>query len=381
MFLIIILFPLLLVFFLFIYGWESLKPYNQSPLVINTFDGTNSPYHPSVINIESYFPGKYKYMMSETPFCFSRPSFGEDYRDQYECPSIHYSSDGVIWEELFNNPIDSLNQINIKDRDYFSDPDLVVTPGGIECWYRINRRYGKETNQENISLLRKVSLDGVNWTEREELVNCEIQDSDKGIGRIVISQGVLYENGYKCWYIDNIHLGREEVCYSFFDELKGMWSDKKGVRLKGPKTTPWHLHIMKDGDAYWLTLYDHKNISIWRGTSELEFDYVKTVLTPCNRTGSFYSHNLYRACLIKICDNRWRLYFSADDMFKSYIGIMEGDSPSSLKVVSADGKQHIFLKEFLPLVLKTRITILNKKYQLNKNRVSCLLHRGITKYL
>ena len=350
-------------------GWIRLSKFNQSPLIIKTFDGTNSPYHPSVIKIEGIIDGKYKYMMAETPFCFSRPSKGVNYRDQFECPSIHFSIDGVCWEEININPIDILNEYDIINKDYFSDPDLVISPNGIECWYRLNRRYGIETNQKNISLLRKTTRDGKTWTSREEIVNCERQDSSLGIGKIVISPGVIYEDCYKCWYIDDIHLGDERICYSVFDEKDGTWRNKKYVNMNGPKITPWHLHVLKDHGIYWLTLYDHKNISIWKGYNELEFNYVKTILTPNNKIGSFYSHNLYRACLIKINDKKWRLYFSADDMFKSYIGLMEGESPETMTVRSVNEKPHSSFSDYLSLVFKTWNHLILKKYQLNKNRI------------
>ena len=346
-----------------------LKGYNQSPLTIKTFDGSNSPYHPSVkYNKEGF--GGYEYIMAETPFYLTLPLVGDNYRDQFECPSLHYSHDGIHWLEVVENPIDQLTQEEVRNRDYFSDPDLVETPNGIECWYRLNRRYGKETNQENILLLRKISKDGVVWGEREVIADLQKADETKGLGRIVISQGVIFEDGkYKCWYVDNIHLHKERICYSESSDATKTWSDKKVVKLNGPIITPWHLHVLRDGDIIWLTVYDHRSISLWKGTNETEFEFVRMLVSPCGVYGSFYSNNTYRACLTKVSDNYYRLYFSADDMFRSYIGIMEGATPDSLRMISVDNQSHSSFLRSLSLMIKTKWVVSYKKVSYYSKRL------------
>ena len=371
----IIAISLLLVFIYLLALLIRLRKYNESPLSINTFDGSNSPYHPSVKYKQDGFGG-YEYIMVETPFFLTLPSVGDNYRDQFECPSIHYSHDGIHWLEIGENPIDNLTSEERRNKDYFSDPDLVETTYGIECWYRLNRRYGKETNQENILLLRKISKDGIKWGEREVIADLQVANPQVGLGKIVISQSVLYEDGkYKCWYVDDIHLHKERICYSESSDDTRSWSDKIVVKLNGPAITPWHLHVLRDGDTLWLTIYDHHSISLWKGTNEAKFEYVKTLVCPCGVYGSFYSNNTYRACLTKVSDNLYRLYFSADDMFHSYIGLMEGESPLLLRVVSVDAKRHIMLSELFPLIIKTKKTILYKKYQFNKNRMRRLTQK------
>jgi hypothetical protein len=49
---------------------------------------------------------------------------------------------------------------------------------------------------------------------------------------------------------------------------------------------------------------------------------------------------LYRASLIKVVGNDYRLYFSAEDDFSSHIGVMCGESPTSMQVISVDGGEH-----------------------------------------
>ena len=46
------------------YHYIRLHKYNQSPLNIETFDGSNSPYHPSVLYSSDGW-GEYHYIMSD----------------------------------------------------------------------------------------------------------------------------------------------------------------------------------------------------------------------------------------------------------------------------------------------------------------------------
>lgn len=48
-------------------AWYKLQKYNQQPLGIKTFDGSDSSYHPAVLYFGKGWCG-YKYWMSEIPF-------------------------------------------------------------------------------------------------------------------------------------------------------------------------------------------------------------------------------------------------------------------------------------------------------------------------
>ena len=65
--------------------------------------------------------------------------------------------------------------------------------------------------------------------------------------------------------------------------------------------------------------------------------------------GSFYSYGLYRSSLIK--DNeKYKLYFSAFEK-KTAIGLMEGNSISTLHATSAEGNFISFCK--FPIINQT----------------------------
>ena len=317
-------------------GFHKLTDYNQSPLMIRTFDGSDSPYHPSVLYKKGYFSG-YNYIMSETPFYISLPNSGKRYRDQFECPSIHFSFDGIHWEEKILNPISDLTEKQKANKDYFSDPDLVITPDGIECWYRINRRYGSIHGHDKISLLRKKSTDGILWSQEEEIINLETNGEASVLGKIIVSPAVIFEQDkYKLWYVDNVHKGKGHIRYAYCEPSLSEWKDGNTINMEGPSISPWHIHILKDENTYWLTVYDRNNITLWRGDSEKTFSYVKTLITPSKIIGSFYSHGVYRACMIKTPESNYRLYFSGNDLFKTYIGIMEGETPEDMTIMNND---------------------------------------------
>ena len=355
------------------YHYIRLHKYNQSPLNIETFDGSNSPYHPSVLYSSDGW-GEYHYIMSETPFYFGLPSVGENYRDQYEDPSIHFSKDGLHWTKC-TEPLVKLSKEEIDNRDYYSDPDLVWGPNGLECWYRMNRRYGTETNQDNIVLYRSILNKELYWSKPELIADLEHGDFCKSLGRTVISQTLLYEDGkYKMWYHSGGGFKNGVLEYSETDTTLNTWTKSKRLVLKGPKISPWHQHIMKDGKIYWLTIYDHqKNITIWKSIDGISFDFACMPIQHSGIIGSYYSHDLYRACLIKLPNKLYRLYFSADDGFKSSIGVMEGLSPASLKIISIDDKKYCSFGNFVSMYFCTRYDYVQNKISYYTKRILQIL--------
>ncbi|MBQ3244968.1 MAG: hypothetical protein IJB01_10215 [Bacteroidaceae bacterium] len=307
----------------FIFLYIKLRPYNQGALKIKTFDGTDSPYHPSVLYFKEGWNG-YKYWMAETPFSpKSKP-----YEDRNECPSIHVSNNGIDWAELINNPIDDLNEKEVEELDYFSDPHLVFVNGGIECWYRFTHRKGITNNYNNLQLVRKTSKDGVNWSEREILVNLATNEGNS-LGNMVVSPAILYQDGkYRMWYVNSESRVTRGLSYSESNDGK-VWKEYKKCTLNGIDNMPWHIDVNRFNGKYYLISYDLNNISIFESENGIDFYFVKKLLSP-SVTGSFYNYRLYRACIIK--DSKYKVYFSAHDSLKTYIGLMEGENIHNLNI-------------------------------------------------
>ena len=308
-------------------SWIKLKPYNQKPLEIRTFDGNDSPYHPSVLYFKDGWNG-YKYWMAETPFS---PRC-KPYRDRNECPSIHVSNDGYIWKDISKNPIDNLNEKEREELDYFSDPHLVFVNNKIECWYRFTHRHGVKDYYNELQLVRKSSSDGINWSSREVLVNLATNEG-KSLGNMVVSPAILFENEkYRMWYVNSESRIYRELSYS--ESVDGKeWTIQKKCVLIGQKNMPWHIDVKYIDGKYILISYDFENLTLWESNDGITFNYVKKILEP-SKIGSFYSEGLYRACILK--DSELKIYFSSNDAHKTHIGLISGDNISNLKISSKE---------------------------------------------
>lgn len=340
--------------------WMRLqKRYNQSPLTIRTFDGTDSPYHPSVIYFKEGWQG-HKYYLAETPFCCAYPDKGENYRDRFECPSIHVSDDGIHWNETSPNPIDQLSEQEVTDRDYFSDPHLVYDGERMECWYRINHRHGDYEQHRHVCLLRKISTDGVHWSDREILA--DLTQPDHPLGKMLVSPAILFRDGtYRMWYVDDICPGQRHIAYSCASEPHS-WNKATVCTLNGYDVNPWHIDVSFIDGVYRMVVFDRIDLSLWESTDGISFEYVKSLLLPSRTIGSFYYRDLYRSCMIGT-EQGYRVYFSANDTFKTSIGILEGPAPEELEIVSIDEKPYCTFKQFFPKYtkLKTALAIGNTK--------------------
>lgn len=310
----------------------KLRPYNQGPLKIKTFDETDSPYHPSVLYFKDGWNG-YKYWMAETPFSpKSKP-----YRDRNECPSIHVSNDGVAWNEIIQNPIDNLSEKEIEELEYFSDPHLVFVNNRIECWYRFTHRKGITNNYKELQLVRKTSKDGVNWSEREILINLATNEGNS-LGNMVVSPAILYQEGkYRMWYVNSESRTYRELSYSE-SENGTEWTTHQKCILVGAKNVPWHIDVNFINNKYYLVSYNFKDLTLWESDNGIIFNYINQILEP-SVIGSFYSEGLYRACIIK--DKNIKIYFSANDAFKTYIGLLQKDNDKGFAFVSKEKHQNM----------------------------------------
>lgn len=324
------------------------------PLDIKTFDGFNCPYHPSVV----YKPGGwngYEYWMVETPYS---PQC-QPYRDRNECPSIHVSHNGIDWEnlEMLSNPIDDIDEEGVCNLDFLSDPHLFFKGDTLECWYRLTKRHGKEKDTSDCYLLRKTSTDGVNWSEREVLVKLSsIQGAP--LNHMVVSPSIIYRDGeYHMWFVDSESREQRNLAYSHSVDGHN-WSDRVICNLIGHCSMPWHIDVQLIDGTYYLVNYDFSNISIWTSFNGIDFHFVKILLTP-SVVGSFYSNDLYRSCIV-ISENNYKLYFSSDDVFSTYIGLMMGKDIASLSVCGQKG-----FASFLDLFYNI--------YRLNYRKISFLI--------
>ena len=80
------------------------------------------------------------------------------------------------------NPIDDLDENNIINKDYFSDPHLVFYKDTLECWYRIS-------HQKIMLLIYYANILSMkDWSPREVMINLQDTSIIKNeTGNMVIS--------------------------------------------------------------------------------------------------------------------------------------------------------------------------------------------------
>lgn len=316
--------------------WQKLKKHNQCPLKIKTFEGSNCPYHPSVVYFKDGWQG-HRYWMIETPYKYKILP----YRDRYECPSLHVSGNGIDWNEIAPNPIDDIDERGVEDLDYLSDPHLVFTGDKLECWYRLTKRHGIEDNRSDVYLLRKTTKDGISWSCREVIAS--LTENDKGLGNMIVSPAIIYkDNMYHMWYVDSESMGERHLAYSYSQDCN-KW-EKTICRLEGKHVNPWHIDVAYIQDKYFLVCYDFKDITLYESEDGISFKFTKTLLKP-SVMGSFYGNGLYRASLIH--DGEYKLYFGCDDIFNTYIGLMTGKEINRMKVKTIGSKDFRSLTRYI----------------------------------
>ena len=301
---------------------------NQNPLSIRTPDGSDQPYHPSVVRLEEPICG-YRYWMAFTPF----PIGAKPYRDRWEYPCVVASNDGVRWEypEGKVEPLDDLTEDEIARKDYFSDTELLFNRGKdrLECYYRLSNG---ALPKEDVSVFRRVSNDGVRWSTRQEV---QLQSITVPNGSPVISPAILLEDGqYHMWYVlengGKMRIGRSH------SEDGLVWQEHIPCTLSGREANPWHIDCKYYEDTYWLVIYEFSQVvTLWKSKDGTHFTFERELLRASGKIGSFYRTGLYRSCLLQD-QEEYKLYFSAGNERRVSVGIMRGKNLASLQVFSPE---------------------------------------------
>lgn len=290
-------------------------------LAIPTYEGSGQTTHPSVVYLNSNLNG-YRYYMAHTPYPFSDAKI--------ENPSIAASKDGVEWETPLGltNPIDIPTTAELASGFHMSDTHIMFLNGKLECWYRLTDKVGAHDY-----ILRKTSIDGVAWSEREIMYDT-LSD-----GGYFISPSVLYEDGkYKMWGVGKA----DKILYLEGVTGKNDWSEpvEVPVTYRGVEGLPWHLEVMKDLGKYVLilnafrraTVTEKRVIMIAESVDGLSFNDLRTIIdAPTMYANKWDNDIIYRATLINT-GGHYKLYYGGMNVNKIWgIGMVEGESLDSLK--------------------------------------------------
>lgn len=320
---------------------------------IKTPEGSDQPYHPSVLYFKDGWNG-YKYWMSYTPMPLNKPP----YTDRWECPCVVCSNDGKTWN--YPNKIEVLDDLTdeqITNKDFFSDPHLTYNSKDncIYLYYRIS-----EGNKQwkDISLLLIKSVDGINWSKKEKL---NYIDENIINNRPISPSFICIDNSsYFMWYVEGGAKQKRNIYFS--NSNNGIdWNNNHTCTLNHD-INPWHIDVVKIDNTFYLTVYDlSQKVEIFQSLDGINFTFIKTLLTPSKHLGSFYKLGLYRTCIIKNEDG-YSAYFSAKDGFRTAIGLLKGPTLEKMQVVSASKflKYRRFIRDLTYKYLYLYVWILKK---------------------
>nr|MDD6335929.1 hypothetical protein [bacterium] len=279
------------------------SPNADAPLSISTYDGFNQATHPKVL----YFPEKFSgwaYWMAYTlyPYC----------NDDYENPCIAVSQDGISWTvpQGLQNPLfvpDSL-----EGGQHYSDPHLVMTPLGMELWFRFNPYFddGRNADGNPGYLMRSVSPDGIHWGQPERMLT-----THEG-WEVRLSPIVMWEGGlYRLWYAE-----RDGVLYMRTSPDGLTWSPRTACSLAVPGHKIWHQDMIKTDLGYEIIFSAKKadatdnlhNQSLFYAISPdgITFTHPVNIISPNPRPGALDNNSIYRSSLVKVQDG-YRIYYAA----------------------------------------------------------------------
>lgn len=267
------------------------------------------PWHPSVVYVPEGWNG-HPYWMAETPY---PPFHVAPYKDRWELPCIHYSDDGIHWKSTDANPIDDLTDEQIACHSYHSDPHLVLHENTLYCYYRL-----MEDHDERTIILLKYSTDGIHWSNRE---NIQVTGA-----REIISPAVVWTGEkWRMYYVDdtftNLQRGIQLV-----ESEDGIHFEMVGSVWKQQEVKPWHIDVQIIDGVYNMLIHDVDDNALWLYTSKdgMHFGEGEEILRASGKSTDYWSHKLYRACIVKVEDKK-HIYFSANDGMASYIGHMVAD--------------------------------------------------------
>lgn len=275
----------------------------SAPLNLITYTGDNQIVHPKVLYFPSKF-GKHKYWIAYNPYPFAN--------GVYENPCIAYSDDGYEWTNIDGNPLDDPNGVGVN-----TDVHIVYngTTNLLEVWWRYAAQEEGVDEYPEI-IYRKTSADGLNWSEKEVVINNDSGDHVRYFSPCILHDG----NKYKVWVVNstdntiNYYEGTEATSLSKVRDITLNYQDSDiTYRL-------WHIDVIEDGGKTVMVAMCKANTqlsqkqqiwSLFLTTSEdnINFETPKLVIIG-NPYG--WDKQIYRSSIVNV-DGEYRIYYTAQD--------------------------------------------------------------------
>lgn len=195
----------------------------SAPLVTPTYDGSGQAIHPGIVYIPAGWHG-FSYWMSVTPY--------PGYDITVENPSVLASNDGIVWQVPpgLTNPV-------TNGTGELADPDLFYDAASDQLWLYYIRKVFPSVS---VYLVRRVSSDGMNWSNPENVVNMPYN--------ALISPAVAkIGNTYYLWYVnaspDGSSASSSTVEYRTSQDGKN-WSEAGVCQINQPGYVIWHIDVL-----------------------------------------------------------------------------------------------------------------------------------------
>lgn len=287
-------------------------------LTFTNYIGNWQNIHPKVLYFEDGWSG-YEFWMAYTPYPRANTNA--------ENPCIAVSHDGISWSV----PEGLANPLVFSPKDgYNSDPHLLYDGKNdrLECWWRI---YQESTKKD--ALMRKVSSDGVNWSESEEM----LPFGNPGSGRL--SPAVWIENDeYRMVYSDGVNLRfiKTPVASPPLE-----WSMPLIVPIDWGNLHAWHHDVILDDDGNWdivvCAFHDggksnENDLYYVKAKSDLSQVSTPVMILARGKGKKDFDHqSVYRPSLVRV-DEEFFLYYSGISANnKRYMTLLRGPTIFSLR--------------------------------------------------
>lgn len=286
-------------------------------LGISTYiDGKDQPTHPSVIDMKKEWNG-YRYWMAYSPYPYSSGS--------EENPCICVSNDMYNWTvpQGLNNPI-AFNEETSCDE--LKDPHILYNEKNntVEVWY-LGRLNSTLDGGGQLLLFRKVSKDGVHWSDYEIM-----REMNEGL-----SQSVIYDGKYKLWSISPSTDGRVgKLLYSESDDGK-KWTNDKPCSFNGrPEVGKiWHGAVSFDGKYRFVYIDASKDNGIFYSESAngIAWSGSKQIIERKNFWASYY-----RPCILYTQGKFYCIYGVITGENEWFLSMSVGESVDELKGITVN---------------------------------------------
>ena len=285
--------------------------------------GKNQPTHPSIVVFPSSWNGA-KYWMAYSPYPYAN---GEE-----ENPCIAVSNDMLYWE----TPKGLVNPIATNEEtacDELKDPHLVYREDldHLEMWYlgRLDKSLGGDGT--SLLLFRKISNDGVHWSEYE------IMSATEYLSPSIIWDGEKYQMwsiGYELWGTEGT------VVYQESTDGKN-WTSPVKCSIGGNRNNDiWHGSVSFYNNAYhfvYIDQSDRQEVFYCTSTDGVSFNKAKVIV----ENGNYWDY-LYRPAIAQTEEGLFCLYGVVNRENQWFISMSSGDAIDTLVGISGEDISNMY---------------------------------------